>query len=126
MVLSDFPKFPIYGHGIPAFGRQKREHIGNKLAYYKFNTFQNPFGILFHPKAIENIILKAINQEEFTEDAVFYLNERWHSFEAHSELSHANKDTILENLNLAMKETFSALQISPSFILFQPLAVRIQ
>ena len=29
------------------------ENIGNKLNYYKFQVNQNPFGILFHPKAIE-------------------------------------------------------------------------
>ena len=32
------------------------ENIGDKLSYAKFQTLQNPFGILFHPKAIENII----------------------------------------------------------------------
>lgn len=85
------------------------EHIGKKLAYYKFNTFQNPLGILFHPKAIENLILKAVNQDKYTEDDIFFLNERWHCFEAHSELSHANKNVLLSNLNLAIEKTHQVL-----------------
>ncbi|WP_324309615.1 GSCFA domain-containing protein, partial [Xanthomarina sp.] len=26
------------------------ENMGEKLDYFKFQTLQNPFGILFHPK----------------------------------------------------------------------------
>lgn len=85
------------------------EHIGKKLAYYKFNTFQNPFGILFHPKAIENLILKAINKDIFTEKDVFLLNERWHCFEAHSELSDADATVIVSKLNLAIEKTHQVL-----------------
>ncbi len=85
------------------------EHIGGKLTYYKFNTFQNPLGILFHPKAIENLILRAINQDEFTEKDIFFLNERWHCFEAHSELSHTDASVLLSNLNLAIQQTHAIL-----------------
>lgn len=81
------------------------EHMSGKLAYYKFKIFQNPFGILFHPKAIENLLLKAINYDTYTEADIFYANERWHSFEAHSDLSHADKNVLLENLNFAVAET---------------------
>lgn len=93
------------------------EHIGGKLAYYKFDTFQNPLGILFHPKAIENLILRAINQDEFMEKDIFYLNERWHCFEAHSELSHTDKNTLLSNLNKAIQETFHTLQNASHIII---------
>ncbi|MEO0528025.1 MAG: GSCFA domain-containing protein, partial [Bacteroidota bacterium] len=45
-------------------------HIGKKLDYYKFPLFQNPLGILFHPVAIENVIVRACKQEEVTEEAL--------------------------------------------------------
>ena len=32
------------------------DNIGNKLSFYKFQSSQNSFGILFHPKAIERKI----------------------------------------------------------------------
>ena len=81
------------------------ENIGNKLSFYKFQSLQNPFGILFHPKAIEQLITNAINEKEYTDDSVFLLNEHWHSFEAHSSMSNSNKETILKNLNAGLQVT---------------------
>lgn len=86
------------------------ENIGNKLAFYKFQTQQNPFGILFHPKAIENLISRAINSKFYTEKELVYNNERWHCFDAHSSLSASDKKTLLDNLNLALKNTKSYLE----------------
>lgn len=112
------PYNPIsYDSHICLLGSCFSEHIGEKLAYYKFNTFQNPFGILFHPKAIENLIVKAINQETFTEKDIFYQNERWHCFEAHSELSHENKETVLQRLNAAIAQTYQTLQEASHIII---------
>jgi len=75
------------------------EHIGNKLAYCKFQLLQNPFGILFHPLAIESLISSAINNRKFSEEDVFFYNEQWHYFNAHSKLSASSKDELLETLN---------------------------
>lgn len=98
-----------YDSNVCLLGSCFSEHIGEKLAYCKFNTFQNPFGILFHPKAIENVLLKAINQEVFIEEDLFFLNERWHCFEAHSALSHPDKEKVLENLNAGIQQTHAVL-----------------
>ncbi|WP_299669689.1 GSCFA domain-containing protein [uncultured Polaribacter sp.] len=75
------------------------ENIGNKLSYYQFQSTQNPFGILFHPKAIETFITNAINKKIYSEEDLFFQNERWHCFEAHSSLSSSNEDQLLTNLN---------------------------
>lgn len=93
------------------------ENIGDKLAYYKFQSLVNPFGILFHPKAIEQLITNAINQREFTEKDIFFHNERWHCFDTHSSLSSENKDKLLENLNNAIKSTFEQLHNSTHIII---------
>jgi lysophospholipase L1-like esterase len=79
------------------------ENIGNKLSYYKFQSTQNPLGILFHPKAIESLILNAINSKEYTEENLFELNERWHCFDAHSQLSTDSKEELIQNLNTSVK-----------------------
>ncbi|WP_440120713.1 GSCFA domain-containing protein [Tenacibaculum sp. Ill] len=93
------------------------ENIGNKLDYYKFQSKQNPFGILFHPKAIENLITKALNKEKYTDKDVFFHNERWHSFEAHSSLSTMNKNELLNSLNLYIQQTFEQLQNTTHLII---------
>ena len=75
------------------------ENIYKKLDYFKFNAVSNPFGILFNPIAIESLITNAINQKKYTENDIFELNERWHCFDAHSDLSSSDKNVLLQNLN---------------------------
>lgn len=81
------------------------ENIGAKLDYYKFQNLQNPFGILFHPAAIDKFITKAVNEKLYSVDDIFFHNERWHCFEAHSALSEPDKMTLLKNLNRGLQET---------------------
>jgi len=75
------------------------ENMGTKLEYYKFQNLQNPFGILFHPLAIDKLVSRALNDESFTEEDVFFFNEQWHCFEVHSVLSNLSKDDLLQQLN---------------------------
>lgn len=74
-------------------------NISEKFNYYKFKNTVNPFGILFHPLAIQEIIRRAIQEEFFTERDVFFHNERWHCFDCHSDASNINKARLLQNLN---------------------------
>ena len=88
-----------YNSSILLLGSCFVENIGKKLDYFKFQNLQNPFGILFQPLAIEKLITNAINKKEFTEADIFFHNEQWHCYDAHSKLSHPSKDDLLFNLN---------------------------
>jgi len=79
------------------------ENIGDKLNYFKFQNTQNPFGILFHPLAIEKLIANAINKKEYTEDDIFLYNEEWHCYDAHSNLNATSKHDLLNALNTQIK-----------------------
>lgn len=81
------------------------ENIGKKLEYFKFRNLLNPFGILFHPAAIHSFLKNVNSGKHFSEEDVFYHNELWHSFQAHSDLNASEKGEILEKLNSAVKET---------------------
>ena len=93
------------------------ENISKKLSYFKFNTSSNPFGILFNPKVIEKLITNAINEEEYTEKNIFQLNERWHCFDAHSDLSAVNKNELLKSLNTAIEQTHQQLKNATHIII---------
>ncbi len=93
------------------------ENIGNKLAYYKFQSSQNPYGILFHPKAIGQLIKNAIDKKKFTKNDVFYHNEQWHCFETHSLLSNSNQEELLKNLNENTKDTFNNIKEATHLII---------
>ena len=88
-----------YDSKVMLFGSCFAENIGNKLNYFKFQNTINPFGILFHPKAIENLITNSINQKKYTKKDLFYYKEQWHCVEAHSILSNSSKNVLLSRLN---------------------------
>ncbi|WP_456439517.1 GSCFA domain-containing protein, partial [Psychroserpens sp.] len=98
-----------YNSKIGLFGSCFSEHIAEKFSYYKFQKFDNPFGILFHPLAIENLIVNAINEKQYSEDDIFFHNEQWHCFEAHSKLSRTSKEELLKTLNTQVKATSAFL-----------------
>ena len=81
------------------------ENIGDKLSYFKFQSTQNPFGILFHSKAIENLISNTSNKKVYSSDDLIHQNEVWHSFDAHSSLSSASENELLNKLNSAISLT---------------------
>jgi lysophospholipase L1-like esterase len=106
-----------YNSSLVLIGSCFSENISKKLNYFKFNTYSNPFGILFNPKAIETLITNAINLKEYTEKDIFNLNERWHCFDAHSDLSNSNKNELLSNLNTAIKSTNKQLETASHIII---------
>ena len=94
-----------YNSQLVVLGSCFANNIGEKLAYYKFQVLQNPFGILFHPLAIENLISRAIHQKQYTGEEVFFLNERWQCYDAHSDLSSVTKEDLFHSLNSGVLET---------------------
>jgi len=106
-----------YNSSLVLIGSCFSENISKKLNYFKFNTYSNPFGILFNPKAIETLITNAINLKEYTEKDIFNLNERWHCFDTHSDLSNSTKIELLSNLNTAIKSTNKQLETASHIII---------
>jgi len=92
-----------YSSKIISLGSCFAVNIGEKFDYFKFQNTINPFGILFHPLALEKVILKALAKEEFTEGDIFFHNERWHSFDVHSDLSTADKIGFLKTLTASLE-----------------------
>lgn len=100
-----------YSSKILSLGSCFAENMGEKFQYFKFQITTNPFGIIFNPVSIENLVSRIVNNQKFTEDDIFFHNDLWHCFEVHSELSHPNKEEFLENLNTLLEETFSYITI---------------
>ncbi len=88
-----------YNSKIVLLGSCFAENMGEQLEYFKFQNTVNPFGIIFNPVSIEKLVSRIIDKQEFTENDIFFHNERWHSYDVHSDLSHENKDEFLNQLN---------------------------
>ena len=106
-----------YNSRVILLGSCFSDNIGQKLSYHKFQSVLNPFGTLFHPKAIESVIHNAITNKEYTEEDLFFFNERWQSFTAHSKLSFSSKEETLNQLNKASELINTALKNSTHIII---------
>lgn len=93
------------------------ENMGEKLSYFKFQHLQNPFGIIFNPVSLARIIERSLKQQYYTENDIFFHNDLWHCFEAHSELSHSNKEAFLNTLNELVDSTHKQLHASTHIII---------
>ena len=98
-----------YNSHILLLGSCFAQNIGVKLKYYQFQTNQNPFGILFHAQAIANLINRAVHKEWYSQEELIHQDGRWHCMDAHSILSHTDKNIVLKNLNQALVETLESL-----------------
>lgn len=93
-----------YYSRIISLGSCFAQNIGEKFSYFKFQNTVNPFGIIFNPVSIENLISRVVNNQEFTENDIFFHNDLWHCFEVHSELSHSDKTIFLDRLNQILSD----------------------
>lgn len=94
-----------YHSKIVSLGSCFAVNMAQKFDYFKFSAASNPFGILFHPVALENFIRFSLEEKEFNDTDVFFHNDLWHCFDAHSELSHPDKEILLHNLNALLFQT---------------------
>ena len=106
-----------YSSKIMSLGSCFVENIAEKFSYFKFQNAVNPFGIIFNPVSIENIISRVVNNQKFTEADIFYHNDLWHCFEVHSELSNPNKEVFLENINQLLESTNNQITQSTHVII---------
>ena len=109
--------FIDYNSQIVSLGSCFAVNMGEKLNYFKFKNTINPFGILFHPLAIEKFINYTLQQKQFTETDIIYNNERWHCFDAHSDLSNTDKNVLLNNLNTTIENSKTTLQQTSHLII---------
>jgi hypothetical protein len=99
-----------YNSQIVSLGSCFAVNMGQKFDYFKFRNTTNPFGILFSPAALEKFIGFAVNKKVFTGADIFYHNGRWHCYDAHSDVSHPEKEMLLSALTNAASYTFTALE----------------
>lgn len=98
-----------YNSRIVSLGSCFAENMAEKLDYFKFQSTCNPFGIIFNPVSIEKMIYRMVNQFFYTENDIFFHNERWHCYEVHSDWSNSSKEEFLENLNAVLSTSLIQL-----------------
>lgn len=75
------------------------EHIGTRLAQFKFVSHLNPFGILYNPLSIADGLEYLLSKKEFTTSDIFLYQDLWHSFRHHGTFSHPDQTIMVQQLN---------------------------
>ncbi|MHC0442980.1 GSCFA domain-containing protein [Flavobacterium sp. 3-210] len=111
-------KNPIdYSSKVLSIGSCFAENIAEKFDYFKFQNETNPFGIIFNPVSIEKLFRRVCELDFYQEKDVFFHNERWHSYEVHSDLSNSDRQELLETLNKAITEANKQLKQASHIII---------
>ena len=108
--ISKTAKSITYYTPIVSLGSCFAVNMAQKFAYYKFPITVNPFGVLFHPLAIENILQHTIENSRYTAEDFFLHNELWHSFDFHSDMSQSSLKEAIQLANSQQIQLQQALQ----------------
>lgn len=108
--INTLPDPVTYHDRILLIGSCFTEHIGNKLQELKFNTLQNPNGILFDPQSVATSLVSYIQNRQYTAEDLFYLNEVWQSWQHHSIFSDTDKAACLQRINQAQQSAHDFLK----------------
>jgi len=92
------------------------QHMASKLETYKFNCGVNPYGILYHPLNIANVLLHALKGYTYTEQDLVQRDGYHHSWWHHSQYHHQQKETLLNDLNSIQKELRQKIKNTTLFI----------
>lgn len=79
------------------------EHIGDHLKEMKFDSLQNPNGILFDPVSVSNSLISYLEPTVYKKEDLFFYNELWQSWQHHGIFSDTNPQTVLIGINRAQK-----------------------
>src|SRR6478672_2881258 len=106
-----------YASKIVSLGSCFAENMAEKFEYFKFQNTVNPFGIIFNPVSIDQLVSRIVNKTLFNERDIFFHNERWHCYEVHSDLSHSDKVEFLAILNRMVEQSYSRISESTHLII---------
>ena len=92
------------------------QHMAHKLEKHKFNCTANPYGILYHPLNISNVLGHCIDGYTYTEQDLVLRDGHYHSWWHHSQLYHTQADILLEQLNQIQKVLLQKIKSTSLFI----------
>lgn len=97
-------------HTIMMLGSCFTNSIGSLFEKYQFNIQINPFGITYNPISIAKSIEKLLCNDLFVEQDLFFHQDLYGSYLHHGDFNHADKNTCLTNMNLALSNARKQLK----------------
>lgn len=87
-----------YSDEIISLGSCFAIHMAEKLSYFQFKTYSNPWGILFHPLAIEKLVEYTYKNHKFQPSECVVVEDIWAHLDAHSDMNALSSNILIDNL----------------------------
>lgn len=81
-------------------------HIHRIMHGYKFDSRSNPFGTVYNPKSLYRQLMRIARYDPhkpYTKTDLHFHNERWFSFDHHSEFSSSQSEQCLADINQSLE-----------------------
>ncbi len=79
------------------------ENIGNKLSENKFDNLSNPYGVIYNPVSIFNLMVEALLEKPTNEDLILINQGIYRHYNYHSDIAALNKEDLLSQIGEANK-----------------------
>ncbi len=93
------------------------DEIGQRLSRFKFQVNVNPFGIMFNPISIVDLISKVLSGIEYNETDLIKHNELYLSWDFHSRMGGLDLQAVLNNINRTARELSTFISSADTLIL---------
>ncbi len=109
-LLTTFPISPIrppisYEAPIVSMGSCFSTVMGEKLHKHKFNVLNNPFGTIFNPISIVELLKKTLQNKSLSPNWVLQHEDRYLHYELHSDIFSASEDGLLNLIQQQQEKT---------------------
>lgn len=85
------------------------DEIGEKFIQHGFNVAKNPFGTIYNPCSIANLIIRAVRNELFSTQNIIKSGEYYYLFEAHGDIRGKEKEDCLTLANRIINDIHNYL-----------------
>ncbi len=85
------------------------DHMGSKLADYKFGVLTNPFGVIYNPYSLFKLLRLALTQKPLSDDGFLFHQGICRHFDLHSDISGSSREVLEEQIHLAMQAAHKQL-----------------
>lgn len=86
------------------------ENISHKFTDLCFRTAVNPFGIVYNPLSVANMLERIANKKLYTADEIFFDGENYYCWDFHGSFSSKDSNLCLQQMNGAVESAHAFLQ----------------
>lgn len=105
------------GQKILSIGSCFADCMGQRLQAYKFDTLTNPFGVLFNPLSVTNLLLASLKRKELESDRIIERGGRFYHYDLHSSISGNSRKELMQKSNDILREVEERLHLADHLII---------